>query len=152
VLRDVLGYDERGAASGEHGATTRFISGNGGVGAVVDVREAKGFPRGVMGGGTVHHVAFRAADDADQAQLRRLVIDAGMHPTPVVERFWFRSVYFHEPGGVLFELATDAPGFAVDEPLDSLGTRLMLPPWLEPHRAGIEAALPDLGLPEPAAR
>jgi glyoxalase family protein len=98
--------------------------------------------------GTVHHVAFRVPDDAAQAAARHKVEAAGLRPTPVIDRFWFRSVYFLEPGGVLFELATDGPGFGVDEDLARLGRRLVLPPWLEPQRQAIEAALPKLRDPE----
>ncbi|MCL4839943.1 MAG: ring-cleaving dioxygenase, partial [Thermoanaerobaculia bacterium] len=79
--------------------------------------------------------------------VRSAVAGAGLRPTPVIDRVWFRSVYFKEPGGVLFELATDGPGFAVDEDPAALGERLVLPPWLEPDRAAIEAALPPLTLP-----
>jgi glyoxalase family protein len=141
VLTGVLGF----ALEREEAGLTRF-RGAAGIGAVVDVRVTAGFPRGLMGAGTVHHVAFRAADDRAETELRQRVLDAGMHPTGFVERFYFRSVYFHEPGGVLFELATDAPGFTVDEPLAELGAGIKLPPWLEDHRAAIEAALPPLEL------
>ena len=141
VLTDVLGF----RALATEGSVTRYVAeGDARPGVHVDVRHAAGFTRGRSGGGTVHHVAFRVADDATEANVREQVIAAGLHPTSVVERFYFRSVYFHEPGGVLFELATNGPGFAVDEPLDTLGTALKLPPWLEQHRAGIEAALPDI--------
>jgi glyoxalase family protein len=92
-------------------------------------------------------VAFRVPDDAAQAEARARVAAAGLRPTPVIDRFWFRSVYFLEPGGVLFELATDGPGFAVDEDPARLGERLVLPPWLEPERAAIEAALSPLRYP-----
>lgn len=141
VLTGVLGFRELA----KDGSLTRYVAdGDARPGVVVDVRHAEGFPRGRSGGGTVHHVAFRVEDDAAQAAVREQVVAGGMHPTPVVERFYFRSVYFHEPGGVLFELATNAPGFPVDEPLDQLGTTLKLPPWLEAHRKEIEAALPDI--------
>lgn len=141
VLTDVLGFRELA----RDGSVTRYVAeGDRRPGVHVDVRHAEGFTRGRSGGGTVHHVAFRVEDDAAQAAVREQVIAAGMQPTSVVERFYFRSVYFHEPGGVLFELATNGPGFAVDEPLETLGTALKLPPWLEQHRAGIEAALPDI--------
>jgi glyoxalase family protein len=93
----------------------------------------------------VHHVAFRAADDADQAEMaRKLVESHGMHPTEQKDRNYFRSVYFREPGGILFEIATDIPGFAVDEPVESLGEQLKLPGFLEPHRKDIEKVLPAL--------
>lgn len=114
----------------------------------LDVRSAPEAQRGTWGVGTVHHVAWRVHDDAEQLALRRAVAAAGQFPTQVIDRFWFHSVYFREPGGVLFELATDGPGFGVDEPLDALGERLVLPPWLEPQRHAIEAALPPIQLPD----
>jgi glyoxalase family protein len=92
----------------------------------------------------VHHVAWRVPDDRTELEARDKVAAAGAVPTEVIDRFWFRSVYFREPGGVLFELATDGPGFAVDEAPEHLGESLVLPPWLEPHRKAIEAALVPL--------
>src|SRR5690606_17118320 len=83
--------------------------------------------------------------------VRERVVEAGLHPTPVIDRNYFRSVYFREPGGVLYELATIPPGFAIDEPVEHLGERLMLPPQYEPHRAVIEAVLPRIHLPVPAS-
>jgi predicted esterase len=96
-------------------------------------------------------VAWRVADDATQLQVREQVTNAGLHPTPVIDRQYFHSVYFREPGGVLFELATDPPGFAIDEPVARLGERLMLPPQYEGHRAEIEAILPPTHLPVAAS-
>jgi len=96
---------------------------------------------------SLHHLAWRVDDDAHQAEVRAGVAASGAQPTPVIDRFWFKSVYFREPGGVLFELATDGPGFAVDENPAHLGERLVLPPWLEPKRAAIEAGLPKLVMP-----
>jgi glyoxalase family protein len=113
----------------------------------VDVRTIGGFPEGVQGAGTVHHVAWRVADDVAQLELREQVVQAGLQPTPVIDRQYFHSVYFREPAGVLFELATDPPGFTIDEPAERLGERLMLPPTYEPHRAEIEAVLPAIHLP-----
>jgi glyoxalase family protein len=144
ILRDVLGFRE----VGRDGALARFGSGEA-IGGLVDIREARGFLAGRQGRGSVHHVAFRAADDASQAEMaRKLVADHGLHPTHQIDREYFRSVYFREPGGVLFEIATDAPGFAVDEPVGSLGHELKLPPFLEPRRKEIEAVLPDLDTAE----
>jgi glyoxalase family protein len=100
-----------------------------------------------MGAGTVHHVAFRAPDDAAQAEMRTDLVALGYNVTPVIDRDYFHSVYFREPGGVLFEIATDLPGFTVDEPVDSLGQSLKLPQWLEPRRFEIEALLPNIRLP-----
>jgi glyoxalase family protein len=95
----------------------------------------------------MHHVAWRVADDETELAVRARVEAAHRRPTEVIDRFWFKSVYFLEPGGVLFELATDGPGFAVDEDLATLGDHLVLPPWLEPYRERIEAALPPLSTP-----
>jgi glyoxalase family protein len=93
----------------------------------------------------VHHIAFRAVDDAAQAAMaKKLVADHAMHPTEQKDRNYFRSIYFREPNGILFEIATDQPGFAVDEPANELGRALKLPPFLEPRRAEIEAKLPPL--------
>jgi glyoxalase family protein len=112
---------------------------------VVDIREVGGFLAGRMGRGAVHHVAFRAADDAEQAAMARKLTQRRLADvTDQKDRQYFRSVYFFEPGGVLFEIATDAPGFAVDEPPAELGTALKLPPFLEPRRGELEAVLPPL--------
>ena len=118
---------------------------------MVQIRATGGFVPGVTGAGTVHHVAWRVPDDAAQLALRSKIEDAGLDPTPVIDRQYFRSVYFREPGGVLYELATNSPGFAIDEPLERLGERLMLPAQYEPHRTRIEAALPPVYLPRPAS-
>jgi glyoxalase family protein len=111
---------------------------------ILDVREAAGERRGAWGVGSVHHLAWRVDDEAHQLAVRMQVESAGSQATPVIDRFWFKSVYFKEPGGVLFELATDGPGFAVDEDREHLGEALVLPPWLEPARSRIEAVLPTL--------
>jgi glyoxalase family protein len=140
ILTDVLGFAE----SGRDGSLVRFRS-NQALGAAVNIREAKAFLGGRMGRGSVHHIAFRAADDAAQAEMaRKLVRDHGLTPTEQKDRKYFRSVYFREPGGVLFEIATDQPGFTVDEPLDSLGRQLQLPSFLEPRRSELETVLPPL--------
>lgn len=113
----------------------------------LEVRAAPDKPRGTWGVGTVHHVAWRVRDDAEETHLQGAVLASGLRPTPVIDRFWFRSVYFREPGGVLFELATEGPGFGVDEDMDKLGEQLVLPPWLEEDRAQIESMLPPIRLP-----
>ena len=100
-----------------------------------------------LGAGSVHHIAFRVTDDTDQHDWREHIAAQGLHPTPVRDRVYFRSIYFREPGGVLFELATAPPGFTADEPVESLGETLKLPPWIEPHRAVLEQALPAIELP-----
>ncbi|HEY6867766.1 MAG TPA: VOC family protein, partial [Candidatus Eisenbacteria bacterium] len=132
----------------EHGDARRYAAGDGGPGRLVDVRATGAIARGAGGAGTVHHVAWRVADDPAQVDLRSRLVAAGQHPTPVIDRQYFHSVYFREPGGVLFEIATDPPGFAIDEPAERLGERLMLPPQFEPGRAAIEAILPPIHLPE----
>ena len=114
-------------------------------GTFVDIRTAKASPGGRMGRGSVHHIAFRAANDATQvAMARELVREHGITATGQKDRKYFRSVYFREPGGVLFEIATDQPGFTVDEPLASLGQELKLPPFLEPRRGELVTVLPPL--------
>jgi len=147
VLVDTLGF----RPVHEDGSTRRFAVGDGGPGTIVDVRSVGGFVHGAGGAGTVHHVAWRVPDDGAQLQMRERVTQAELDPTPVIDRNYFHSVYFREPGGVLFELATDPPGFAIDEPLAELGQRLMLPRQYEPQRAQIEAILPPIHLPVPAS-
>ena len=140
ILTDVLGFEK----VSREGSVIRFRASEG-LGSLVDIYEAKGFLRGNLGRGSVHHIAFRAADDAVQTEMaRRLIANHGMHPTEQKDRNYFRSIYFREPGGVLFEIATDSPGFAVDEPVASLGETLKLPKFLEPHRKEIEGVLPAL--------
>src|SRR5437868_14484695 len=113
----------------------RYKVGGDANGSVVDIYEAKGFLPGRQGTGSVHHVAFRAKDDAEQASMAQILVEKlGLRPTEQKDRNYFRSIYFREPGGVLFEIATDIPGFAVDEPAATLGTDLKLPPFLEAHR------------------
>lgn len=146
ILTDVFGFRE----TGRDGSIIRYTAqdGNNGKqpGSVVDIYEAKGFLAGRQGRGSVHHIAFRAADDAEQAEMaRKLVTTHRLRPTEQKDRNYFRSVYFREPGGVLFEIATDIPGFAVDEPVETLGHALKLPAFLESHRAQIEKVLPALG-------
>ena len=141
VLTDVFGFKE----TGREGSVIRFKAPDNAEGSVVDIYEAKGFLRGHQGGGSVHHIAFRAADDAEQSKMaERLVNNHGLHPTEQRDRNYFRSIYFREPGGVLFEIATDIPGFAVDEPVATLGRDLKLPVFLEAHRKQIEGVLPNL--------
>jgi glyoxalase family protein len=100
-----------------------------------------------MGAGAVHHVAFRTPDDAQQLLWRSAIAAAGHNVSPVMDRTYFHSIYFREPGGVLFEIATDQPGFTVDQPEKELGTKLMLPPWLQPHQQEIERLVTPLRLP-----
>ena len=135
---------------GEEDNRVRFESADTGVGTVVDLRRVPGFWSGAGGVGTVHHVAFRAASDEAQLAQRGRLADAGESVTPVVDRQYFNSVYFREPGGVLFEIATDPPGFTLDEPLAELGSALKLPPRYEPMRDRIERTLLPVRLPQPS--
>ncbi|MFN8613412.1 MAG: ring-cleaving dioxygenase [Vulcanimicrobiota bacterium] len=105
---------------------------------------------GRMGAGTVHHIAWRTPDDANQGLWLERLQSHGVRVSPVMDRNYFHSIYFREPGGVLFEIATDPPGFTVDQPPEELGRKLVLPPWLEPHREKIQRFLPPLKLPQPA--
>jgi len=100
-----------------------------------------------MGAGVVHHVAFRTKDDAQQKAWRQEIAGKGFNVSPVMDRTYFHSIYYREPGGVLFEIATENPGFTADETAEQLGRKLMLPPWLEPNRAAIEQAVPPVRLP-----
>ena len=139
ILTEVLGLREEA----REGNLIRF-AGSAALGGFVTLRAVGGFLPGRQGAGSVHHIAFRAADDAAQSAMAEKLAGLGLQVTEQRDRQYFRSVYFREPGGVLFEIATDAPGFAVDEPVESLGTALKLPAGLEPHRAQIEAVLPKV--------
>jgi glyoxalase family protein len=143
VLTDGFGY-VRGEV---RGSRHRFVTPADGAGCVVDVvvRPDEGFGR--VAAGSVHHVAFRVADDEQQGRWSERALARGLQVTDVRDRIYFHSVYFREPGGVLFEVATDGPGFAVDESTAELGGRLQLPTWLEPRRNGLEARLPSLSVP-----
>jgi glyoxalase family protein len=143
VLTDVLGYRE----AGEEGGRLRFENPAADRAAFVDLYCAPGIEPGRMGAGVVHHVAFRVPSDEAQVEVRETLLERGHQPTPMMDRQYFHSIYFREPGGVLFEVATDPPGFAVDEPADRLGTALKLPPQYEPMRAQIERRLPPLHVP-----
>ena len=137
-LTKILGFK----TFGEERGWTRYGFDN--AAGVLDMREAPDARRGGWGVGSIHHLAWRVDDETHQLAVRNQVESAGRRPTPVIDRFWFKSVYFQEPGGVLFELATDGPGFAVDEDREHLGEMLVLPPWLEASRSRIESVLPPL--------
>ena len=139
VVEDVLGFESRGEGSWEVRGSRR--------GGTYDIDPAPA-ERGIPGAGTVHHVAF-AMEMADEDAWRQRVAQSGQRPTPIIDRFYFHSVYFREPGGVLFELATMGPGFTADQPESELGSTLALPPFLENQRAQIEAVLTPL--PDPRA-
>ncbi len=129
------------------GDTTRFVFGDGGAGKIIDVQTVQDSLPGRVAAGTVHHVAFRTPDDEAQTGWRALLDAQGYGVSPVMDRQYFHSIYYREPGGVLFEIATDSPGFTTDETTETLGSGLKLPQWLEPTRAAIERRLPRLNLP-----
>lgn len=142
VLTEALGYAEHG----QEGTRLRFVSPGADRAQWLDL-DLSDHPPGRIGTGTVHHVAFRVPDDEAEMAVRDRLLSLGLEPTPQVDRMYFRSVYTREPGGILFELATDPPGFTVDEPFETLGQRLVLPPRYEPLRDRIEARLVPLRLP-----
>lgn len=146
-LTDAMGFESVGTENGWH----RFAVAGGKSGAYVDLYESPTSNRGAWGTGSIHHLAWRVDDEQHQDEVRTSVRNGGSRPTQVIDRFWFKSVYFTEPGGTLFELATEGPGFAVDEAPEALGERLVLPPWLEARRSAIERALPPLVAPAPTA-
>ncbi|WHY77142.1 ring-cleaving dioxygenase [Neobacillus sp. WH10] len=138
VLENILGLD----CIGQENEFLRFKS-EGNVGNTIDIHLNPSV-RGLMGAGTVHHIAWRARDEEDLLRWRSLLQDKGYYPTEIRERNYFKAVYFHEEGGILFEIATDLPGFSVDEPLAELGKKLMLPSWLESKREELEETLPPV--------
>ncbi len=144
LLLDTLGF----ATDRQDGDRVRFEVADGGPGRFVDVVADPRAPSGLVAAGTVHHIAWRAPDDETQARWRGELVEAGIGVTDILDRQYFHSIYFREPGGVLFEVATDPPGFTIDEPLLELGRKLRLPPWLEPRRDQIERHLPSLELPD----
>jgi glyoxalase family protein len=143
-LEDSYGF----APTSTDGQWTRYTVGEGRGGQRIDIRIDPDAPRGIWGTGAVHHVAFRVTDEEQELVVRRQIMGAGGAPTDVVDRFWFKSVYVREPSGALCEIATDGPGFAVDENPDHLGESLVLPPWFESRREAIESGLPRLTLPQ----
>jgi catechol 2,3-dioxygenase-like lactoylglutathione lyase family enzyme len=148
VLTELMGF----ALEGSDGNRFRYRAGAGdGFASTVDLLCVPDARHGSMGAGIVHHVAFRTPDDAQQLEWRKRIAEARLNVSPVMDRNYFHSIYYREPGGVLFEIATDAPGMTVDEPAERLGTRLMLPPQYEQHRKSIERAVPPVRLPTAAA-
>ncbi len=133
----------------QSGDWTRFAAADGsGHGLFIDLIGNADGRRGNVAVGSVHHIAFRARTDEEQLHWRERLVELGLHVTPVLDRQYFHSIYFREPGGVLFEIATDGPGFTQDEPLDQLGSKLSLPPWLEEGRSEIERVLPKISVPQ----
>ena len=144
ILTGVFGYTEAGHESAAGEERLRLVAPGGGVAATVDLLRRDAAPAARQGTGTIHHVAFRASDDDHQMALREALLAAGQQVTPQIDRQYFNAIYFREPGGVLFEIATDPPGFTVDEAPEALGSTLRLPPQHEHLRAQIEAHLPPL--------
>jgi glyoxalase family protein len=147
LLTDTMGFQ----VSDENGSRIRYLTGNGASQAAVDIVIDASLPPARTSAGSVHHIAWRVTDEAAQRRWQQKIGEAGLSVTEVIDRQYFHSIYFREPGGVLFEIATDPPGFARDESKEELGTRLMLPPWLELYRTQIEQALPPISLPTVAA-
>lgn len=143
LLTSIMGMKGDGSENG----VQRYSVPGGRVGAIIDLAEDTELRRVSMGAGTVHHVAFRLKSSDEQESWREKLIGQGFNVSPVMERIYFRSIYFREPGGILFEFATDGPGFTADQSVGELGQKLMLPPWIEPHRAEIERTLPEVKLP-----
>lgn len=135
VLEQVMGLEKVGA----EGGLVRFRA-YGELGNIIEIN-AEAMDWGAGGSGTVHHIAWRAKDDEDHERWRNKVLENGLHPTPIVDRQYFHAVYFREEGGILFEIATDPPGFTKDEPFEALGGKLMLPEWFEQNRSHIEKGL-----------
>lgn len=144
LLTAVMGYERVGETDDAEGRRYRFRGASGDVGLYVDLVERPGQMPGRMGAGSVHHIAFRTVDDGEQRDYQQALAQAGYRVTDVRDRQYFHSIYFREPNGVLFEVATDAPGFLYDEPIAELGTQLKLPTWLESNRETIAARLPRL--------
>jgi glyoxalase family protein len=156
-LMETLGFREAGAytLAAQEGGPARSVQifhlGDGGPGTEVHLDVRDDLALGDVGIGGVHHVAFRAPNDTEHRAWRERLVRVVPSVTPVIDRFYFHSIYFREPGGVLFEIATDGPGFAADEDAAHLGERLALPPFLEPHRHEIEAGLRPLDTPASSA-
>ena len=144
VLTELMGFSQAGSEGNRF--RYRAVSETG-FASIVDLLCVPDARHGNMGAGVVHHVAFRTPDDPQQAAWRKKIAAAGLNVSPVMDRNYFHSIYYREPGGVLFEIATDNPGFGVDEPTDKLGTKLMLPRQYEQYRKEIEASLPKVRLP-----
>ena len=143
LLTEVMGFKLIGVEN----SWQRYGVEGGVSGKIIELKELPQERRGQWGTGGVHHVAWRMRDSTEEMALRDAIVQTGLWPSEQIDRFWFKSVYFKEPGGTLFELATDGPGFDRDEKMEHLGEQLILPPWLEPQRKEIEAGLPNLEMP-----
>ena len=146
LLTSTMGFRQ---SAGE-GNRTRFETGAGGPHSILELVESPEGPVGEESTGTVHHVAWRTPDADSQVSWRELLLRAGRNVTPVIDRWYFKSIYFREPGGVLFEIATDGPGFTVDESPEKLGTKLSLPPWFQVRREELDDILPPIVVPATA--
>src|SRR5260221_1427632 len=144
MLPHIVGFELRGV----EGDRSRLRIDNDGFATLVDVLRLPALTRGTIAVGSVHHVAWRTPSDEQQLVWREKLLSSGINVTRVMDRQYFHSIYFNEPGGALFEIATDPPGFAIDEPLEQLGTHLTLPPWLEADSSRIDQVLQPLLLPD----
>jgi glyoxalase family protein len=147
-LTDTLGF----RAAAQEGERFRYTIGVGEAEAKIDILFQPEAPSGRQSAGSIHHIAWRVATDDGQREWQEILNGAGLRVTPVQDRMYFRSIYFHEPGGVLFEIATDGPGMLIDEPVSELGAHLKLPPWLESNRERLERRLIPVTLPEQKSR
>jgi glyoxalase family protein len=147
VLENLFGYRK----TAEAGHRTRFESAAGGLASIVDVVAVGPQPLGHSAAGTVHHVAFRTPDDTQQLAWQNKIATRGLHVSPVMDRDYFHSIYFREPGGVLFEIATDGPGMTINEPAETLGMKLALPVWMEYAREKLQQVLPPIKRPNAGA-
>jgi glyoxalase family protein len=145
LLMNTMGFH----LSGQENNRFRYSASDNEPASNVDILCLPGARRGEVSVGTVHHVAYRTPDDEHQRRWREELVKSRLNVTPVIDRKYFHSIYFREPGGVLFEIATDPPGFTIDEPIETLGSTLTLPPWLEPLRNQLESELPTVNLPKP---
>jgi glyoxalase family protein len=146
LLTDALGFH----LAQQERNRFRYKIGTGTIGKTIDLLCTPDTQRGIVASGSVHHVAWRTESDVTQLTWRNKIVELGYNISPVMDRDYFHSIYFREPGGVLFEIATDPPGFTIDEPLEELGTHLKIPTWLEPARSQIEKLLPPLHLEQKA--
>ena len=146
LLTDIFGYETVGSETANGEERLRLSSPSGAPASVVDLLRSDAPSIGRQGAGTIHHVAFRAETDEIQAAWQESLRSAGFQVTPVIDRQYFNAIYFREPGGVLFEIATDPPGFQTDEPFETLGQALKLPPRYEQHRTEIERVLPPISV------
>ena len=144
LLNELLGFNKIKEVDNR----IRFNSGEGGPGTYIDLLELPEQPKGIMGVGAVHHIAFITDNEKTQLEFREKLLNKNFNVTPVIDRKYFKSIYFREPGNVLFEIATDPPGFLIDEPTKRITSSLKLPPWLEPMREEIETNLQTLKIPD----